>query len=305
MIELSIIVPIYNVEKYLEECLESIYHISGIRKEVILINDGSKDSSLVIAKKFKKNYEKETILINNKNNGLSETRNIGINLAKGNYLWFVDSDDRINKNIEKIFLLIREKKYDVIYMNAYFFPNMIEIYKDMLSKNYFYGKEYLIELIRKKEKINTGVWKNLYRTEFLKENKIYFIEELLHEDIPFYFEVFLKAKNVICVDEKVYLYRINNTESITKNISLKNIKDHYRGLAYSLSIYSKLKKDRLINSYLVSNYWHYFVKFKIVDREIFKTLLKLKYFSLKGYVQIITLIIYMCIFDNNKKEEEL
>ena len=250
MIELSVIVPIYNVEKYLEECLESIYKIKNIKKEVILINDGSKDKSLDIAKKFKKKYKEETILIDNENKGLSETRNIGINLAKGNYLWFIDSDDKIIPNLEQVFLKLKGNKYDVLYMNGYFFPNMLKIYENTISKDYNLGRDYLVDLIKSKKSINTGVWKNLYKTEFIKKNKIYFMKGLLHEDIPFYFEVFLKAKTVAYIDEKIYLYRINNFNSITKNISSKNIIDYYRGLDYSLDIYSQMEKNKKINSYL-------------------------------------------------------
>lgn len=171
MIELSIIVPIYNVEKYLEECLESIYKIKNIKKEVILINDGSKDKSLDIAKKFKKKYKEETILIDNENKGLSETRNIGINLAKGNYLWFIDSDDKIIPNLEQVFLKLKGNKYDVLYMNGYFFPNMLKIYENTISKDYNLGRDYLVDLIKSKKSINTGVWKNLYKTEFIKKIK--------------------------------------------------------------------------------------------------------------------------------------
>lgn len=296
MIELSIIVPIYNVEKYLEECLESIYKIKNIKKEVILINDGSKDKSLDIAKKFKKKYKEETILIDNENKGLSETRNIGINLAKGNYLWFIDSDDKIIPNLEQVFLKLKGNKYDVLYMNGYFFPNMLKIYENTISKDYNLGRDYLVDLIKSKKSINTGVWKNLYKTEFIKKNKIYFMKGLLHEDIPFYFEVFLKAKTVAYIDEKIYLYRINNFNSITKNISSKNIIDYYRGLDYSLDIYSQMEKNNKINSYLLSHYWYYFIKFKMIDKKILNKILKLKYFNLKGYIQIIFLIVYMYIF---------
>ncbi|MGL4687379.1 MAG: glycosyltransferase family 2 protein, partial [Fusobacteriaceae bacterium] len=94
--ELSIIVPIYMVEEYLEECLESLYKIEGIEKEIILVNDGSPDNSYLIIEEFKKKYPKETVIIKKKNGGLSSARNLGISVAKGKYISFIDSDDFID-----------------------------------------------------------------------------------------------------------------------------------------------------------------------------------------------------------------
>lgn len=84
--ELSIIVPIYNVEDYLEECLKSLYNIKNIKLEIILVNDGSKDNSFKIMEKFKEIYPERTVLIDKKNGGLSSARNTGIKVAAGEYL---------------------------------------------------------------------------------------------------------------------------------------------------------------------------------------------------------------------------
>ena len=92
--KLSIVVPIYNVEKYLEECLESIYKLN-IKKEIILVNDESPDKSYLIIEKYKKLYPNETVIINQKNKGLSGARNSGLEIAKGKYIAFIDSDDFI------------------------------------------------------------------------------------------------------------------------------------------------------------------------------------------------------------------
>lgn len=93
-IDLSIIIPIYNVEQFLRDCLETVYNIK-INKEVILINDGSTDNSYFIIKEFEERYSDQTIVINQKNQGLAETRNIGLKYAKGEYITFIDSDDFI------------------------------------------------------------------------------------------------------------------------------------------------------------------------------------------------------------------
>ena len=85
-IELSIIVPVYNVEQYLEECLVSIYAVENIKKEVILVNDGSTDSSQEILRRYKEKYPDITVLIDKENRGLSSARNAGIKVAKGNVI---------------------------------------------------------------------------------------------------------------------------------------------------------------------------------------------------------------------------
>ena len=93
--KISIIVPIYNVELYLERCLDSIYKIRGVNKEIILVNDGSTDKSLEIARKYALIHEKETILITQENKGVSKARNEGLKVATGDYISFIDSDDYI------------------------------------------------------------------------------------------------------------------------------------------------------------------------------------------------------------------
>jgi len=101
-LKLSIIIPVYNVEKYLEKCLNSLCGLK-IENEIIIINDGTKDSSLEIAEKFKKNHKNENILIiSQENQGLSEARNNGMKIAKGEYISFIDSDDFVDTgNYEK------------------------------------------------------------------------------------------------------------------------------------------------------------------------------------------------------------
>ncbi|MGL5244702.1 MAG: glycosyltransferase family 2 protein, partial [Sarcina sp.] len=125
--ELTIIVPVYNVEEFLVECLESIYKVSDIDYEVILVNDGSKDDSLNILKKYKELYPTKTKIIDKENGGLSSARNIGIKEAKGEYLAFVDSDDVIDpKGFEEFFKEGQRLDLDVMVGNMrYFSENKI------------------------------------------------------------------------------------------------------------------------------------------------------------------------------------
>ena len=101
-LKLSIIVPVYNVEKYVEKCLESLCGLK-IENEIIVVNDGTKDSSLEIVERFKENHKNENIIIiSQENQGLSEARNNGLKAAKGEYISFIDSDDFVDtENYEK------------------------------------------------------------------------------------------------------------------------------------------------------------------------------------------------------------
>lgn len=127
--ELSIIVPIYNVEDYLEECLESLYNIKNIELEIILVNDGSKDNSFKIMEKFKDMYPEKTVLINKENGGLSSARNAGMKAAVGEYISFIDSDDFIDVDeFERFFKEGQKDKLDVIVGNMrYYTPEKQEI----------------------------------------------------------------------------------------------------------------------------------------------------------------------------------
>ena len=103
--QLSIVVPIYNVEQYLRECLDSLYKIDGIDYEVILVNDGSKDRSREIMEEFKQSYPERTVIVDKENGGLSSARNAGMRVAKGEYISFIDSDDFIDvQEYKKVFL---------------------------------------------------------------------------------------------------------------------------------------------------------------------------------------------------------
>ena len=113
-LKLSIIVPVYNVEKYVEKCLESLCGLK-IENEIIVVNDGTKDSSLEIVERFKENHKNENIIIiSQENQGLSEARNNGLKAAKGEYISFIDSDDFVDtENYEKFINEVTEDKVDI------------------------------------------------------------------------------------------------------------------------------------------------------------------------------------------------
>ena len=226
--ELSIIVPIYNVENYLEECLESLYRIKNINLEIILVNDGSKDNSYKIMEKFKNIYPDITVLVNKENGGLSSARNTGMKVAKGEYISFIDSDDFIDSDeFEKFFKEGQKDKLDVMVGNIrYYTPEKTgtSLFRSELIKNseVLTGDEFFWKLFQKPKCFREEVVDDIYRRKFLLDNSIWFNEKIVHEDSEFTPLVYLKAQRVKYIDRAFYFYR-QRTGSIMNKVSEKSI----------------------------------------------------------------------------------
>ena len=307
-IELSIIVPIYNVEMYLNECLESIYKINNISKEIILVNDKSSDKSYQIIEKYKREYPIETVIVNhNINQGLSQARNSGLRIAKGKYISFVDSDDLIlSKKYETIFNENKEKNLDIILANGreYKDKKIGEKFKrsmEIKELKITSGKLYLKKMLESNSYYEM-VWLNIYKRDFLIENNIEFYKGLLHEDALFTFLVLMKAKNVKYVDIDFYLYR-QRDNSIMSNITLKNEKHRLFICDRLVSLVKKKKEnDQILNKYIFNLYWGVFRRSKIQNNKLLLKIFFLKTKSLKIFVKKIILLLNL-IF--NKKRIDL
>lgn len=278
--ELSIIIPIYNVEEYLEECLDSIYEIKGIKKEVILINDGSTDKSQDIINKYKEIYDDETVVIVQKNKGLSSTRNAGIDVARGRYISFIDSDDFIDsEKFTSFFKECKDNDLDVGAGDLLYYCNGKAFNDKGMQKRAFRLKEvpacngldYWEHCLETKTDNNrVEVVRNLYKRTFLNENNIRFMTGLLHEDTLFMHEIMVKAKKVKYMDYNFYFYRtregsIMTTQSYKNSIhklfianELQNIKEKEKInlMSWDTVIFSlyfdavrryKIKNDQLYN----------------------------------------------------------
>lgn len=306
-IELSIIIPIYNVEQYLEECLESIYNIKNTSKEIILINDKSPDNSYKIIEKYKRKYPLETIVINHEiNKGLSEARNSGLKIAKGKYVSFIDSDDIIlSKQYEECFLLNKDYNLEIILGNGrYYKGNEIkeEFERDNKIKQFetTTGK-ILLENMIKLNSYYEMIWLNFYERDFLIRNNINFYKGLLHEDTLFSFLTLLKANKVKYIDKDFYLYR-QRENSIMGNISIKNEK-HRLFICDKLSNIILKEKFRVdfecyIFKYIFNLYWGIFSRNKLQNKKVLHKILFLKTKSFKFFIKKIILIIN---FPFNKK----
>lgn len=218
-IDLSILVPIYNVEDYLEECLESIYSLN-IEKEIIMINDGSTDSSPLIAEKYKEKYPNITTLISQKNQGLSEARNVALHHAKGEYIYFIDSDDFIlPENFEVFFSKIKGTDLEILrglgmfYENQRKFPIQEKLEK-IVPLETMTGKEYVIKMFDIGN-YTDYVWLNIYRRDYLLKNNFSFQKGITFEDVVFSLPVFWNSSRMRQESDNFYIYRVRQN-SITQ-----------------------------------------------------------------------------------------
>ena len=224
MIELSVIVPVYNSEKYLRECIESILNQTFKDLELILVNDGSKDSSPQICD-FYKEKDKRIKVIHKENEGVSVARNTGMGHAQGKYLTFVDSDDYIEQQMyEKMFKKIKKYDCDIVMCDCMKdFPDHSEIYTHNIRKG-FYTKEQLEEeyypqlLITKDMQYPATISNCLFvfKKELCEKNKIKYEKGIrFSEDWFFGSYLMLKANSFYYMkNQAFYHYRINN-DSVT------------------------------------------------------------------------------------------
>lgn len=234
--DLSIIVPVYNVEEYLEECLKSIYKIEEIKYEVILVNDGSKDRSFEIMQEFKNMYGDRTIIIDKQNGGLSSARNAGLRIAQGKYVAFIDSDDFIDPNeFEKIVRKSTEFDLDIGIGNMrYYVPGRIgePLFRSPRVKDLDVttGVEFLWTAMQSPKCFREEVVDDIYKREFLIKNNLFFNENIIHEDTEFTNLAYLRAQRVKFLNITFYFYRqregsIMNKVSEKSVVSLENICD--------------------------------------------------------------------------------
>lgn len=220
--KLSIIVPVYNGEKYIRKCIDSILNQSFKDMEIIVINDGSTDTTEEILKTYLEK-DKRIKLINNKNSGPAAARNKGIKAARGNYIGFVDSDDYIELTMyEKLYESAEKKNVEVImcgYRDINSFNNTSEIIKSNLEAYKVYYKEAIRTIIRSfTEYKNYGYFSlcnKIYSKKLLENNNLYLDEKRDHgEDWWFNINVFLKLNSVVDIGEPLYNYVHINSQSL-------------------------------------------------------------------------------------------
>ncbi|MGM9912838.1 glycosyltransferase [Floccifex sp.] len=215
---LSIIVPIYNVENYLKRCIESVINQKMNDYELILIDDCSTDSSLKIAKQYQ-HISNVQVIEKKKNAGLSDTRNIGLKKAQGDYVLFLDSDDYIEDGSLQVIqnTILYQKHPDIIYFGFYEeSENKIEKkYGYISTKNHLYsGSEFAKSELRRRNLYAPACF-GVFKREFLIINELYFKVGIYHEDELWTPQVVLKA-DTIYTSEYAYYHYVRRNDSITR-----------------------------------------------------------------------------------------
>lgn len=220
---ISVIVPIYNVEKYLSHCINSILNQTVKNLEIILVDDGSLDSSGKICDEFSKK-DNRIVVIHKENNGLSSARNAGIEIANGSYLGFVDSDDWLDENMYEILLkLIKDNSADLSCCKFFKTANgeekippitneIIESFNNIEGLNNFYTDLYTQTVV---------AWNKLYKRK-LFDNVIYPIGKI-HEDEGTTYKLFYKANKITYTNRPLYYYRTTPNSITTSKFNKKRL----------------------------------------------------------------------------------
>lgn len=221
---LSIVIPVYNVEPYVQKCLEScIYQeVPKSDYEIIVVNDGTKDNSMSIVHKIAKEYENIRIE-SQENQGLSIARNNGLAYAKGDYVWFVDSDDWIEKGCLKRILPMLRNDVDLLQMQYRYVYDDVLKNRDILLST-FDGYKSGREVIRDGG-LPAPAQFTIYRKHFLEENKLYFMPGIYHEDSEFKPRATYLANKIAIINLVCYNYYQRTTGSITSSFVEKNAVD--------------------------------------------------------------------------------
>ena len=243
----SVIVPIYNVENYLEKCLEQLAKQTLKDIEVIMVDDGSTDNSSEIAKRYEEKYS-HFKLVRKTNGGLSSARNFGMKYAMGKYLYFCDSDDYIFDNtLELLTCKAEEQQLDVVKFCAYEFNDSDE--DNLWIKAYKYngdykevttGKQLLKEMYEHVDNIPSACL-SLIRRSVISDNDIRFIEGIIHEDNLFNFQILYFSDKVLLLKEYLYCRRYRRG-SIVQSIDYYKTFEGYARTA--IEIDKLVKNDR-------------------------------------------------------------
>ena len=242
---ISVIIPLYNTEKFIEKCINSFLSYKSNDFEIIVIDDGSNDNSLKICENIKMK-DRRLKVINIQNSGASTARNIGIKKSIGKYIFFCDSDDYIDTNeFEKVLNKIKNQDSDLyIFNKCNEGTTGGEYIKDEIGMKNGYTED-MNETYKYALKIRISApWKKIFKSSLLKKNKVYFPKErIIHEDLSQFLNYLMFCKNVYVLDENMYYHRYTEN-SLSKQIKFKMFND----IVYSYNMMENLVEKKKIDT---------------------------------------------------------
>ena len=264
--KISVIVPVYNQEKYLEECIESIINQTYKNLEIILVDDGSTDDSLKICKKYKK-IDKRIKIVEKENGGLSTARNAGLAIATGDYIMFCDSDDYyLPKTCELMEKEITSKDADYVIGNYINCTEEGKLWKNPIFDKKLYPnfKVEINDYTKSFYIMSSSVCNKCFRKSFLDEHEFKFVEGLPAEDAIFTTACFVKSTKVYYIKDIIYAYRQRNAGT---SISTNNDVEYFRGIskAYYIIYHNfKFNSDNKFYQYFYLKSLFY-IMYKFID----------------------------------------
>lgn len=257
---ISIIVPIYNVEDYLRQCLDSLYALDHSLIEIILVNDGSTDSSLTILNEYSYTYPSISKVVNQKNGGLSAARNSGLEVATGEWISYIDSDDFVDpKAMQRVINELNETETDIVAFDGYRFMHETKEKLPLFQYNIPFshnegvqGLTYLSGMIANNMTNVVTAWDKIYRKSTLEKLKLKFVEGILHEDGPHTFRLFCNNVTVKFLHERVLYYRQRAGSIINSSNSQKKMESKIFNIQHHLDLFEEKNINiETLNDYLV------------------------------------------------------
>lgn len=265
MDKISIVVPVYNVEKYIVRNLKSLVKQTYKNIEIIVVNDGSPDNSQKIIDKFQKKYPDKIKSYIKENGGLSDARNYGIAKATGKFIMFIDSDDYVEKNIvEELYNSIKENKSDIAICDIYDDYEMINrsgIYKNYIPKSFCDIYTDKLQLLNR-----FCTWNKLFNIELFKDKNMLFAQNKIYEDLRLIPKLYLKANKISYVNKPLYHYIIREGSVMTSSNIVKNL-DIISGFEDLIGYYKKEKKYSLFKDeleYLVVDHLYIAAQVRVI-----------------------------------------
>ena len=271
---ITIIVPVYNIERYIEKCIKSIINQTFQDFELLLVNDGSTDNSMNVINKYR-NYKNIKIL-NKENGGLSSARNYGIRNSTGDYIMFVDGDDFLydKYSLEKINASIQKEKTDIIQykMVQYFDKTNKYVYSNNLINDKKNAKLEIIENLNRKGQVSVSACEKIIKRSVIIDNDLYFADGMLSEDILWSLKLYIVADTITLLNENIYVYRQQRDGSISSSKSNKLCSDLFYIIKYWINY--DYTSERVKQIYLnIIAYWYLILRVKFDKKNYTKEMI--------------------------------
>ncbi len=300
----SIVIPVYNIEKYVSDAIKScLRQQCKSDYEVIIVNDGSNDGSASVIESFL--YDPRIVYINKANGGLSSARNAGMSVAKGDYILFLDGDDWLADDALSVLDKTVGDADIIVFPMMYTYPDGTRKKADYSAVYGILDANCFLSISMRNRIFNIIPAQNkVYKREFLQQNNILFIDGILHEDNPFFFDIVMSASVIKTIENPIYYYRQNRPGAITSSCSIKNFEGVIKGNSHILEKTGENNKAvnffiltvllfQAINKYkskadldLVIRYFHKIEVKRSILRRMFYS-----YFRLNTYVLLLILLI--------------